>query len=70
MEFFNTKKENNKRQFFARIGKKAIVIDKHILGELFKISTKWLKEEKSIDEIKTKKMLENIAMLHAYVNNE
>jgi hypothetical protein len=70
VEFFNTKKENNKRQFFARIGKKAIVIDKHILGELFKISTKWLKEEKSIDEIKTKKMLENIAMLHAYVNNE
>jgi hypothetical protein len=40
VEFLNTEKENNKKQFFARIGKKAIVIDKHILGELFKISTK------------------------------
>lgn len=47
VEFLSIEKEkNNFFFFFSRIGKKAIVINKYILGEMFKSSTKWLKEEK------------------------
>ncbi len=47
VEFLNTWKENNKQQVIARIGDKVVVIDKHILGERFKISAEGLKEKKT-----------------------
>jgi hypothetical protein len=47
VEFLNTWKENNKQEVFARIGDKVVVVDKHILGERFKISAKGLKGKKN-----------------------
>ncbi len=53
-----------------RIGDKVVVIDKHILGQKFKILTKGLKEEKQIEKARTDKVLEQITMCNAYVTNE
>jgi hypothetical protein len=54
----------------VRIGDKVVVIDKHILGQKFKILTKGLKEEKQIEKARTDKVLEQITMCNAYVTNE
>ncbi len=53
-----------------RIGDKVVVIDKHILGQKFKILTKGLKEEKQMEKARTDKVLEQITMCNAYVTNE
>jgi hypothetical protein len=42
---------------FARIGDKVVVVDKHILGERFKISAKGLKEKKRVEKVKSIKNL-------------
>ncbi len=52
VEFLNTWKENNKQEVFARIGDKVVVVDKHILGERFKISAKRLKEKKWVEKVR------------------
>ncbi len=57
MEFLKTWKENNKQEVFARIGDKVVVVDKHILGERFKISAKGLKEKKRVEKVKSIKNL-------------
>jgi hypothetical protein len=54
----------------VRIGDKVVVIDKHILGQKFKILTKGLKEEKQMEKARTDKVLEQITMCNAYVTNE
>ncbi len=53
-----------------RIGDKVVVIDKHILGQKFKILTKGLKEEKQVEKARMDKVLEHITMCNAYVTNE
>jgi hypothetical protein len=54
----------------VRIGDKVVVIDKHILGQKFKILIKGFKEEKQIEKAKMNKVLEQITMCNAYVTNE
>jgi hypothetical protein len=66
VEFLNTWKENNKQEVFARIGDKVVVVDKHILGERFKISAKGLKEKKKKNRLKRqehKKPLEGLCYM-------
>jgi hypothetical protein len=64
----NTWKEKN--EVFARIGDKVVVVDKHILGQNFKILTESLKEEKQVENARMDKVLEHITMCNAYVTNE
>ncbi len=65
---FNTWRE--KHEVFARIEDKFVIIDKHILGQKFKILTKGLKEEKQVEKARLDKVLEHITMCNAYVTNE
>ncbi len=55
IEFF---KEQGGKYVFARIGEKVVIVYKHILGEVFKISAKRWKEQKDVDKEITKNYVE------------
>jgi len=55
---------------YANMGEKIVVIDKHMIVDVFKISNKGWKEYKHVNKQIVKTMLQHIALLGTYVKTK
>ncbi len=69
MEFFNIYQIKGEI-LYAKMGEKTIVVDKHLIVDVFKISNKGWKEQKQVNKQTTKTMLQHITLLGAYVKTK
>ncbi len=69
MEFFNTYQIKGKI-IYAKMGEKTIVINKHLIANIFKISNKGCKTRKHADKQIAEAMFQHIALPKAYVKTK
>ncbi len=67
VEFFNAQQEKEDT-IYARIGEKIVVIDRHVIINVFKNSnTRW-KEQKCVDKQIVEAMFQGVVLLIVYIN--
>ncbi len=69
MEFLNTYQIKEKT-IYVRLGEKIVVVVKHLITNVFKISYIGYKEHKQVDKYIAKAMFQRIILPGAYVNVE
>ncbi len=69
VEFFNTYHIKGKI-IYARMGKKIVATNKHLIVNVLKISNKGWKKQKHAYKQTTQAMFQHIALLRAYVNTK
>ncbi len=70
VEFLNSWKVEKKETIYVQIVEKVIVVDKHVIIDMFKISSTCWKEWKQADKQIVEAMLQGIILLKAYITIE